>query len=138
MAAAGDCGGLPFSRQEVRMDFGRMDFARMTKAQIGAYGAERGIHLDERAMTKAQMIAALEAALPQAATEALRPAAALDAEKLDADLASVQITITRSPARPVRVSVNGRALTLPVGVPVTVPAFVLPVLDAAGVRYSKD
>jgi hypothetical protein len=109
-----------------------MDFDKMTKAQIGAYAAERRINLNEREMTKTQMIAALEEAL------AAKGAAIAEAAQAVADeIAPGTITITHSDASPVRVAVNGRWLMFPVGKPITVPAFVLPVLDAAGIGYSK-
>lgn len=111
-----------------------MDFDKMTKAQIGAYASERRINLNEREMTKAQMIAALEDAI---AAQPVEAAVATAVAAVSADLAPGTITITASDANPVRIAVNGRWLTLPVGTPITVPAFVLPVLDAAGIGYSK-
>jgi hypothetical protein len=112
-----------------------MDFDQMTKLELEAYGREHGIELDRR-LKKATLIEQLGAhrdAEPQTVA-AVRFAADAMAE----EIGPVAITITQSRESPVRVAVNGRWLTFPIGKPITVPAFVLPVLDAAGISYSKD
>jgi hypothetical protein len=108
-----------------------MTFATMTKAQLGAYAAERGVDL-KRSMTKAQMIAALET------SPAFEPVAHRLEQAVADAIALVSITIHTSPMQPVIVAVNGRVLTLDTGAPVTIPAFLLPILDQAGVGYERN
>lgn len=111
-----------------------MDFTRMTKAEIEAHGRAHGIELDRR-FAKPKLIAALEAHLAaKSEADPLEPVLAAIAD----EIAPVTITITDSREAPARVAVNNRWLSLPVGTPTRVPAFVLPVLTAAGIGFKKD
>lgn len=105
----------------------------MSKTEIDAYAWEQhGIKLDAR-RTKADMIAQLQGALGEEApseVEAGEPSAP----------ETVQVTITEAPTSPeVVLYINAARFALPVNRAITVPAWILPTLEAAtGVRFTKE
>lgn len=97
-----------------------MNFHSMTKAEIGAYGAQHRINLNEREMTKAEMIEAIEAALAEKASRV---------EKW---------TIEDVGQSPVIIYLAGQRYEFPAGISLPLTTDDRAVLDAVGVAYTKD
>lgn len=99
-----------------------MDFNAMTKAQIGAWAAERGVHLDER-WTKARMIEEVSSLLP--APEPACPDTATG--------------VIHDPRRSrLHLAHNGFVFDVPAGRTVTIPRALLPAIADAGATFSED
>lgn len=104
-----------------------MDFQAMTKAQIGAFGAERGIHLDER-WTKARMIAEIEAGLAARGSE----------PETSAVPKTGRIVIRPGQGRTEHfVGLNGRSATLREGEPVFLHPSLVSALRGAGIAFDE-